>query len=427
MAGLIYDEKSLVEGQLKQYDKFLHSRINKYDGSSRTLVTYYNINDENTTSSLGLESHYQILGPDSPIRYDRIENMMLSGVPQFSSEDTQASSTSVRNFNISGECVIYPGTIMPKENDMFIMNHVKMNHIFRVTNVLQDGLVQDGSYKIQYSLFSTNISEIEWVDKQCNGKYVMDLQTIGGEDLTPVISENDYELRSRLMSMIQEMIENYAARFYDRKHNCYLLHLNGITLFDPSANMFMAKHGTMMVDNMHGNITLNENKLRHYDMAMEYQRSPYKWLERECPRNYIDTFKFRTLNAKEHFQDSSFALYGEDVEVMLYGDSWCTSKTCDYFFPIEVERIFENKCDIRDCNIEACKCCKHVDHCNKPYKLKRYDYISIIHDYIWGQLTSIDKLSLYTGDTLFDNAMSRELYLWTPFVIHILKQTLKIK
>ena len=27
MSQLIYDEKALVEGQLKQYDKFLHSRI----------------------------------------------------------------------------------------------------------------------------------------------------------------------------------------------------------------------------------------------------------------------------------------------------------------------------------------------------------------------------------------------------------------
>lgn len=427
MSSLIYDEKSLVEGQLKQYDKFFHSRINKYDGATRTLVTYFNINDENTTLSLGLGTHYQILGPNSPIRYDRINDMILSGVSQFNPEDIQASTTNVRNYSVSGECVIYPGTIMPKENDMFIMNHVKMNHLFRVTNVSQDGLIQDGSYKIQYSLFSTNITEIEYVEKQTVNTYVMDLQTIGSEDLTPVISENEYELRSRLISMINEMIENYKARFYDRKHNCFLLHLNGLTLFDPSANMFMAKNGTMIIDQGHGNVVLNENKLRYYDMQMEYQRSPFKWLERECPRNYCDTFKFRTVDAQEFFHDSSFALYGDDVQVILYGDSWCTSQTCDYFFPIEVERIFENKNDIRNCNEESCKCCKHSSHCDKPYKLKRYDYISIIHDYVHGQLTSIDKLSLFTGDVLFDNGQSRELYLWTPFIIHILKQTLKIK
>ena len=139
MSKLIYDEKSLVEGQLKQYYKFLHSRINKYNGAPRTLVTYFSINDEHTTLSLGLESHYQILGKDSPLRFDRIEDMMVSGLSPFSNEDTQASTSQVRNFNISGECIIWPNTIMPKENDMFILNHIKMNHIFRVTNVMQDG------------------------------------------------------------------------------------------------------------------------------------------------------------------------------------------------------------------------------------------------------------------------------------------------
>lgn len=425
MSGLIYDEKSLVEGQLKQYDKYLHSRVNRYDGSPRTLVIYWSINDEKTSLSFGMESHYQILGPDSPLRWNQIDDMYLSGISQFSNEDTQASTTQVRNYSISGECTIYPGTVMPKENDMFILKHIKMNHIFRITNVLQDGLIHDGSYKVQYTLFSTNIEEIEWIYKLTVEHYVMDLQTIGGEDLTPVITKENYELRSRLMFMVNEMIENYIARFYDRKHNCFILHLNGQTLFDPCANMFMAEHGTMIIDNKHGNIVLSKNKLRYYDMAMEYQKSPFKWLERECPLNYCDTFKFRTVDAAEFFHDSTFALYGDEVSVMVYGDSWCQSKSCDYFFPIEVERIFENECDIRDCDITACKCCMHEAHCNKPYKLKRYDYISIIHDYVHGKLTSIDKLSLFTGDVMFDNAMSREIYLWTPFIIHILKQTLK--
>ena len=36
-------------------------------------------------------------------------------------------------------------------------------------------------------------------------------------------------------------------------------------------------------------------------------------------------------------------------------------------------------------------------------------------------------VSLYIGDTLFKNTPSREAYLWTPIIVHIIKQTLKIK
>lgn len=42
-------------------------------------------------------------------------------------------------------------------------------------------------------------------------------------------------------------------------------------------------------------------------------------------------------------------------------------------------------------------------------------------------MTNIDKLSLLTGDQLFNNFMTKELYLWTPIIVYILKQTLKIK
>ena len=52
MSELYYDENSLVDSQMYKYDKFLHSRINKYTGDSRTLVQYFNINDEETTASM---------------------------------------------------------------------------------------------------------------------------------------------------------------------------------------------------------------------------------------------------------------------------------------------------------------------------------------------------------------------------------------
>ena len=91
MSKLIYDENALVDSQIYKYDKFLHSRINKYTGDARTLVTYWNIDDENTTTSIGLKMNYQVLGPDSPIRYNKIENMIILGLSPFNPEDGNAS------------------------------------------------------------------------------------------------------------------------------------------------------------------------------------------------------------------------------------------------------------------------------------------------------------------------------------------------
>lgn len=426
MSGLIFDEQSLLDQQVYKYDEFLHSRMNKYTGSGRILVNYWSINDANTTSSLGMDTHYRILGKDSPLRYDEIDNMALIGFSPLQPEEKQTSSTTVRNYGLSGEAFVIPGTVMPKENDFFIVKHLNMNHLFRVTQVTQDGLNTDGSYRINYELFSTNPQEIGYLYQQTVGHYVMDLQTVGGEDLTPIIGKEDYELRSRLIRMVDDMVENYVSRYYDNTHNCFLLHLNGRTLFDVCGNMFMARHGVMIMDNKNGNVVLNPNKIRDSRLDSLYQKSPYKWIERDAPLRYLDTFKYHVLKGYD-YPDSSFAMYGADVDIMIPVDPWCVSPNCEAFFSDELIKIFENEEDIRACKMMDCKCCPRRSDCPRHYKCQRYDYVSIIHDFIHGKLTSIQKLSLYTGDQLFDNTDNESVYLWSPIIIYIIKQVLKIK
>ena len=426
MGGLIYDEQALIDSQVYKYDQFLHSRITKYTDAGRTIVTYWNINDDNTTTSLGMGTHYQILGTDSPLRYNQIEKFPILGMSPLNPEESNASQTNVRNYSLNGELYIIPGTVQPKENDFFIVNHLNMNHIFRITQVTQDGLNADGYYKCAYSLFSTNPSEIEWIYKQTVKHFVCDLKTIGGDDLVPIIGKEDYEYRNRIIKMVNDMCETYTARFYDHIHNCYLLHLNGRTLFDLSANMFMAKHGIMINDDTNGNIVLNENKLKDSNMEGLYQKSPYKWIERDAPLRYLESFKYRITNEDE-YPDSSFYNYGYEVAIMIPSPPWCASPSCEKYFPDEVLSIFENEADIRACKYADCMCCSKVKNCPRHYKCQRYDYISIIHDFIHGKLKSIHDLSLYTGDQLFDNAESQQVYLWTPIIIYIIKLILKIK
>lgn len=425
-SGLIFDENTLIENQLYKYDEFLHSRINKFTGDGRCLATYFSLNEPNTTMSLGLNENYRVLGKDSPFRFNKIENFPMLGFSPLSPENGQLSQTNVRDYKLHGEAYIIPGTVMPRENDFFIINQINMNHIFRVTEVGQDGLNTDGSYKISYTLFSTNPSEIEWVFKQTVKEYVMDLQTMDGEDLTPLIGKEDYQYRSRLIRMVNDMIENYVSRYYDNIHNCFVCRENGEAVFDLCGNVFMAKNGVMMNDKKWGNIVLNMNKIQDPRIDSLYQKSPYKWIERDAPLRYLDSFKYHLVPGYE-YPDSTFARYGSDIQVMIPNDPWCVSPACRPYFPDDAVKIFDNESDIRTCHECDCKCCKNRYRCPRHYKCQRFDYISIIHDFIHGKLKTIEQLSLYTGDQLFDNADALEIYLWSPLIIYIIKYILKIK
>ena len=427
--NIIFDERSTIDGQLYKYDEVLHNRINKYTGDGRTIVTYFSINDDRTTDSFGLNDAYQILGPDSPFRFNRIEDFPLLGFSPLQPEDTQASTTTVRNYNLQGEAFVIPGTVQPKENDFFIVRQINMNHLFRVSAVGQDGLNTDGSYKISYELFSTNPQEIEWVYKQTVSKFKTDLQTIGGHDLTPVIGVEDYEHRSRLIRMVNDMVDNYIARFYDKRHNCLIYRGNGEAIFDPCGNKFMAKHGLLINDNAYGNIVLNEDKLRMHDIAFLYEKSPFKWIERDAPLRYLDTFKYHMMDSY-NFVNSSFPQYGDnDIQVMIPNDPWCDTPYCETYFPNDIANILANENDCQCAPSCQCKCCAKVKCCCCHYKQERFTYVQLIHDFIHGKLKSIKDLSLYSGDQLFDNGIvsSKEIYLWTPIIIYIIKQVLLMK
>ena len=429
MGNIIFDERSTIDGQLYKYDEVMHSRVNKYTGDGRTIVTYFNINDDRSTSSFGLNDVYQILGKDSPFRFNRIDDFPLLGFSPLQPQDTQTSTTTVRNYELPGEAYIIPGTIQPKENDFFVIRQVNMNHLFRVTQVGQDGLNTDGSYKISYRLFSTNPNEIEWVYRQTVSEFKTDLQTIGGHDLTPVIGKQDYEYRSRLIQMVNDMVDNYVSKFYDPRHNCLICRVNGEALFDPSGNMFMAKHGLLIDDNRYGNLVLNKDKLNMHDMNFLYEKSPFKWIERDAPIRYLDTFKYHIMDSY-NFVNSSFPRYGDnDIHVMIPNDPWCASPYCDTYFSDEIARILAGDYDCKCTKKCECNCCECRFDCCQHYKCQRYTYIQLIHDFIHGRLHSIHDLSLYTGDQLFDNGITslREIYLYTPMVIYIIKKVLLMK
>jgi hypothetical protein len=224
------------------------------------------------------------------------------------------------------------------------------------------------------------------------------------------------------------MVDNYVSRFYDKRHNCLIYRGNGEAIFDPCGNMFMAKHGLLINDNAYGNLVLNEDKLRLHDIRNLYEKSPFKWIERDAPIRYLDTFKYHMMDSY-NFVNSSFPQYGDNnIQVMIPNDPWCDSPICDKFFSDDIMKILadgECKCT-QQC---ACKCCDRRHCCCCHYKYERFTYVQLLHDFIHGRLKSIKDLSLYTGDQLFDNGIAslKEIYLYTPIIIYIIKRVLLMK
>ena len=158
--SLIFDEKTMINGNIFKYEQRLQSHMNKYIGTGAVLTTYFPLNENATTVDRGLQTEDQIFGRKSPLRFNQVNDFPLHEFGQANPENTDEQQ--VEDILVEGDATILPQTIVPKQNDFFMVNHLKMNALFRVTSVTYDSMKREGFYKIHYR------SEERRVGKECH-------------------------------------------------------------------------------------------------------------------------------------------------------------------------------------------------------------------------------------------------------------------
>lgn len=397
---LIFDEQSMIDGNIFKFEERLHSHLNKYIENGALLTTYFSIKEDATTVDRGTQDIEELFGNRSPIRYNKIENFPVYGFGQLNVENTD--ELQIEDFNVDGECIIIPSTIVPKQYDCFIINHLKMKALFIVTAVQYDSMKVDGTYKIHYHLQSTSDDTIKNVESHTVETYNTDLNAIGS-NINPIIKQDDFILRSKIKSMIIKMIESYKALFYNERHNCFLFHNtnDGLDYFDLCGNEFIAKHNIMNYENS-TNVIMLHNKIKDPQMPFFYNNSVYNWIELGAPERLIQKFHY-ILNYAEGYPYSSFARWGDgDIQIMqpLSLQQVGINVENSFFDETQIKSFMSN--DIPDAS----------------------EYDKLIWKYIHNTNIPINEISLYTADALLSSIRNIDVYLYTPIIIYIIRKIL---
>lgn len=403
MSGLIFDEKTMLEGNIFKYEKKLNSRLNRYTENGMLLTTYLSLNELSTTVDRGLEEIEELFGKRSPLRYTLINDLPIMGFGAATPENTEENN--VPDINVDGEAIIVPRTIIPKQYDCFIINHLKMKALFMVTSVSYDSMKVDGNYKITYHLQSTSDKVIEQAMSQVVDVEYTDLNAIGSE-VNPIIKKDDFILRGKINKMVTTMIESYIALFYNERHNCFLYHdpQTNMRYFDMCGNEFMAKHGIMNVPNFMGSIVLND---KIYDPLLKvyYNNSVYAWLELDAPERLLQKFSYMMSYASD-YANSSFALWEEDDIMVIQ--------------PLSLQQTGIN---IKDSFFDKKQLKSFMDKENEPEN----EYDKLIWKFIHKQDNlSIHDISLYLADGLISSVNHRDIFLYTPVIIYIIRKILSM-
>jgi hypothetical protein len=392
--AFLFDEQKFVEDNIFKYEDRLNSQISRFLDKSPSFVTYYHINNLETTVDGGFKDVESILSDSSPIRFQKIINFPIYGLEPvqlaIGSED-QGIDTS-----FSSSAVILPNTIKPLQNDLFVITHPKEgSFIFRVTEVQYDTIRPDNYYQIGFKLeYHDNESE-EMLDNQVETKYSCVLENIGTENNCLLMEEYKEQI-DNLNNLYDDMVKTYISIFYNKRYNCFMADSDtqgGYKIFDPLQSVFINTHRLLNKKSSYNTMILSEGFMDN-KRKIKYEKSIYRFFERR-DISTIKEFYYYTLSGTDKV-DSAFAKWN-DSSILMVDIPLGTTTGTDTLFSQEMISSFKY---------------------NAPQESK---YVELMQKFARKEDITIYDIPLDLNEELLNLEASKEVYFFTPILLYIIQ------
>ena len=399
MAQFIMNEEKFFQENVTKYEDKLRSPLNRFIDKTPTFVTYYHIDNENTTVDQGLQNSYGVIHQNSSIRFKKITKLPIYGleaiIPQLSDEEQGLDS------NYEGEAVITPSTIVPFPNDFFEIPYLKgRKTLFRIKSVDYDSMRPEGYQKIDFRLETIDDEMYEQLQKQCSDKDWTCIYKNIGTDSRAVILSDDYERIQKIDKMYWDMADTYVSIYYNQKHNCFLGpdEVSGKFLYDPFMSVFIDKHGLFNRPDGYTAIVLSE-QFTDTRRSFKYEKSIYRFIERNDERK-LSKFNYQLLPGTNYQQSSFYRWMDKEVLVLDIPDLLCVNSEDFLFCQSYIDKVLLN-----------------------GETFNAYD--TFIKKYIQRKISSIDDIPLDLADEMLFLNVSKESFFFTPIVLYIIQTKMK--
>ena len=205
MAKVLRKDQEVIESNILLNINNLYNENSKRLQGTPIFVTYYNKNVKASDEDRNLENVKELIGYESPNRFDRIENFPLYMVEALSN-NFEIDETYGLNTDSEGEAVILPKMLKPYVDDHFNIIYNNDNLLFEVTKVDIDRINGLKYYKISYKLSHHFKEDIE---EQITEEKVTRYENIGTDD-NPIVEKKS----SLLIDDIYELIDKLCAMYF---------------------------------------------------------------------------------------------------------------------------------------------------------------------------------------------------------------------
>lgn len=238
--GKFVDEKAIVNRNIENYNNFVNER-GKFLEGGQTLVTYFQKNNKASLEDVGLGNVVEIIGSESPIKFNRIENLPLYNFDTLGLQYEYDDETGMNN-NIEGTAIIIPGTIKPLSDEFFSVSYLNKDFLFKITNVEGNTIGSKFFYKIEYQLSRNNLRILE--ERQIANRYEVDYNSLGGSKNSPIITSDLYSRLKLIEDLLYDIRKDYNKDYYNASMNGYFYNM----IYDNCLHMFLSNHRDILID-----------------------------------------------------------------------------------------------------------------------------------------------------------------------------------
>lgn len=308
----LINERKMIEKNTLLYEQRLKSPIRRFVDKTFTPVRYWHINGNKTTVDRGYQDIAEVLGNNSPVRFQLIDGLPIYGLEtiilQLQDQD-QGLDTSFES-----EGTVMEGTIRPLENDFFMIPILRDAYVFRITGVEYDNIASTQSYKIMFTLEYIDESYVKCLNDQTQSEFTCVIENIGSEDRC-IIEKSDSELLAKIDAMYDEITKLYMTFYYNERYNCFLGDfINGQKLYDPFLTKFITDHRLFSKKNQIDGLILTD---QFFDPRrdIKYQKSIYRFFELQR-LDHLSTFEYVVFKGRTNPQTAFYRWLDDSVMVV---------------------------------------------------------------------------------------------------------------
>lgn len=317
--GYIHQSNEIITNVSKELNNILDSPMTQFlQLGTPVLMEYYNCNSMNSTTLNGLDTIDDILGKNSPIRFNKVINLPVYGpLRNFLINLTENDGLFDMGMELD-DLTLLPGTIVPTPYDHMVYrfsdNGTKRVVVFRVTEIKKTSI--KSHYFEQFAAKLHDIDsygEIEYLEKQTSKTFIAKLDNIGTNEKC-ILEEEQYQYSTRIDKIINKLIEEYVDMFYSKKYSSLIFRgelEQGYISYDPWLTHFCITNKIFTKRPDDGEYTVLANLDRDDDYKKKYNCTFYHALETRSMGRYKQML-FVPTNFSKSIADP-FKHYGDEV------------------------------------------------------------------------------------------------------------------